>query len=397
MRVRKRVRTVGGKRRTDWVLDLGLRDGHRRVRCFRSADAAKAELAEERRRMAEGGLDASGIPGARLAEFARADRALRAAGLSLEQVVRAALTTSAPRAAQGSGATTELLALFLADRERKGCRASYLGTLRVSLGGFAAQCPRWRDVCPAAARRWLLGNRWSPRTQRNYLGDLRVFSAFAGRMGWGDPLAGAEIDTDPLPEADEIQALSLDQCAALALACARTCPELLGYLAAALWGGIRSSEAAALRPPEIDPREGHWLVRGKAAKSRQRRVVEMCPAARKWTRLWRMRCGPDAPAKPPNWRARLRALADAAAVPWSRNVLRHTAASMWVAATGDAPRVQALLGHESAGMLWRHYRAVTGGDGRAITRRMGLAWLEMGPAAAKKTGRRGGAEDGARE
>lgn len=44
--------------------------------------------------------------------------------------------------------------------------------------------------------------------------------------------------------------------------------------------------------------------------------------------------------------------------PWPHNALRHTYASMHYAFHENEARLQAQMGHESAAMLHRHYRAL---------------------------------------
>jgi len=52
----------------------------------------------------------------------------------------------------------------------------------------------------------------------------------------------------------------------------------------------------------------------------------------------------------------LRAIRNAAGLTeWEQDVMRHSYASYWLAEHSDINRLTLQMGHESAGMLWKHY------------------------------------------
>ena len=119
------------------------------------------------------------------------------------------------------------------------------------------------------------------------------------------------------------------------------------------------------------------IVAGSQAKTRRRRVVDLGENARLWLRAGvpalpsgEMICGRYWDAR---WRMFRRAMGWAVGSrekgitevkvkavhgEWPHNALRHTYASMHYAMWQDEAKLQAQMGHESASMLHRHYRAL---------------------------------------
>ena len=115
------------------------------------------------------------------------------------------------------------------------------------------------------------------------------------------------------------------------------------------------------------------IIDGTVAKTKSRRVIDLCDTAKAWLATCAKFTGHI--ADPVNFRKRWDALLRAArfGTPgretqkekaagitlerWPKNALRHTAASYHYALTQDAVRVSAMLGN-SPDVLHRHYRGL---------------------------------------
>lgn len=403
------VRKCGWAEFSRYVVDLGMirgADGSaRRVRRF-FASKAEAEdfLAGERAKLQQHGESALALSHEDRVLFERARDRLAAMNATIAQAVDFFAEHHKP--VREDLTVGELARRCLADKEARGLKRRYLQTLGCSLRSFA----RGRGDRPAASitreevQRWVLGNGWQPKTQRNYLGDVRECWAWGVREGFlrANPVAGETgwVDLAPMVEG-EIAALSLAQCRALLragllgtfhtqaragtgrwsrVAVAGGFRPLLGFLAVALFAGVRPEEIARMEPGNIDVRERTLVVLGRSSKTRQRRVIELERAAVAWLRLWQRLC-PGAPLVPKNFTRKWRALREAAGVAeWPHDGLRHTFASYHFAAFQNVARLQAMMGHsEREDTLFRHYRAVRAADGRTVTRKAGEEFWGMTP------------------
>lgn len=99
-------------------------------------------------------------------------------------------------------------------------------------------------------------------------------------------------------------------------------------------------------------------MRGHTAKSRSRRAVDLSENARAWLALCPMREGKILPK---NFTRKLRALRNAVKLfdSWPHDAMRHTFATMWLAQHGDERRLQLLMGHVSAELIYKHSRGQT--------------------------------------
>ena len=156
---------------------------------------------------------------------------------------------------------------------------------------------------------------------------------------------------------------------------------MMGFIVLGLFGGLRPAEIQRLDWSAVDLDEGTVIVAGKQAKTRRRRVVDLSGNAVEWLNTLKREqqtgpiCGRYWDAR---WRMFRRSLGWAVGSgergvketvrpgdrgwgrqgEWPHNALRHTYASMHYAMWQDEAKLQAQMGHESAAMLHRHYRAL---------------------------------------
>lgn len=377
MKIRARRHRSGN---VTWQLDLGLVDGRRVQRSYGTEREAKAALKAAQEAQARHGSMASELTGSVMAEMVLAREKLRTVGASMTEAVEFFLKHARRRKERVKLA--EGVERFREARERAGCSVRYLRQLGVSLGSLA----RWRPVAMMDeieredVARWLEAGGWSPKTRNGYLGDVRACFEWAVREGLCAVNPAREIAKAKLGDG-EIGTLTVGQCELL-LRGAMNKPEMMGFIVLGLFGGLRPAEIQRLDWSAVDLDEGTVIVAGKQAKTRRRRVVDLGVNACAWLRagvpavpLTGAICGRYWDAR---WRMFRRSLGWAVGTgergvketlrpgdrewgrlgEWPHNALRHTYASMHYAMWQDEAKLQAQMGHESAAMLHRHYRAL---------------------------------------
>lgn len=134
-------------------------------------------------------------------------------------------------------------------------------------------------------------------------------------------------------------------------------PRLLAWFVLSAMAGLRPSEAQKTSWNEINIKEGWIRVEAQTTKVRQRRVVYPLPMAIKWL-LFAKRKKSPLPLTTKALVIHRHELRDAIKwKEWKFDVTRHSAASYWLAATGEAAKVATALGH-SEDMLKKHYMAL---------------------------------------
>lgn len=378
MKIRVRKTAKGTK---TWQLDLGLVEGRRVQRSFKTEkEAVKAMRAAQESQARHGAMGAV-LSGSVMAEMMLArERLLREApGCSMTEAVEFYLSHA--RRQREVVKVPVAVERFREVKDREGCSARYCRQLGVSLGALGRWLPEVavHEVRSESVEDWLRASGWGPKTRNNYLGDVRAFFAWAMRAGLCSMNPAVEIAKARLAD-EEIGTLTVQQCEVL-LRGALKRPEMMGFVVLGLFGGLRPAEIQRLTWDAVDLEEGTVIVAGSQAKTRRRRVVDLCDNARAWLRCaqndeTRMRnegkmiCGKFWDAR---WRMFRRAMGWAVgtgekgiAEPkvravhglWPHNALRHTYASMHYAMHQDEAKLQAQMGHESASMLHRHYRAL---------------------------------------
>lgn len=413
MKIRARKYRSG---KVGWQLDVGKVSGKRVQIAFgkrKDAEAHAQKLKDEKTRHGHGALRMTHEERLR---FAAAEARLREAGVSIEQAVEWALERTS--AVREKLLLPKVVARFIADRRAKNKRDRYVAQLKVSLGGFALLHPELPGhlVTREIVTRWLAGNGWAPRTQANYLGDLRACCAWAMREGYMSHNPAKGIET---PEVDEkeVEIFTPEQIGRLLTTAlnhrgrrwnrgANTYAEdfvfreLLGFVVLATFAGIRPEEVKRSPSKVIDLDERTVLITGRRAKTRRRRVVDLPENAVAWLRLWQRLCPGQEMIVPKNFLRKWQACREAAKLapaswavrryhaateeiaPWPPDVLRHTAATMHYALHQNLALLQAQLGHhEDEDTLFRHYRAVVMSDGRPVTKGIAAQFYAILPPA----------------
>lgn len=375
MKIRKRKLPSGT---VAFQLDLGLVDGKRVRKNYKTKAEAALEMERAKEQQLRFGTSLVDLTPAEIAEILLVRGKLAAAGATLSQAAEFFLARGVVR--KQAITLEQLVQRFTDSREEASAR--YARQLRVSLGSLAKALDGklCSDVMTEDIETWLRSNDWKPKTRNNYLGDVSAMFGWAVREGYvgNNPAAGIKKARD---HEGEIGTLNLEQCRQL-LEAAVHAPGVAGFVVLGLFAGLRPAEIARLDWSAVDADAGTVVVAGRHAKTRQRRVVDLSPNARAWLqaaavpkagpitgkwwdgrwRLFRQKLGWDVGDSGDGLsryaRIKPREKPSTPHGRWPHNALRHTFASMHYAQHQNEALLQAQMGHESAAMLHRHYRAV---------------------------------------
>jgi integrase len=332
-----------------WVLDYGKRDGARRRRYFRTQqDAAKALRGAQKDSVAVGRRWAY-LPPEDRAEAVAVLGEIRAAGLTLRNVWEGFRNGTAANLSESKGLGDAVREL-VRTKTAANCRPAYVTSLEQYLSRWA----RGQEAKPIAKVNLseidaFLGGLPSLSSRATAINRLSTLFSFAVRKGWrlDNPCERVErprIDngTPAILTVEEVKR---------ALRFVRSnMPRFIPWLALALFAGVRPEEADKLTWESIDLKRRLVTLDAATTKVRRRRIVHLKPVAVAWLRL-----KGDLPLPRITRRRYLRRLRDALGwSEWKKDVLRHTAASYWLASEPDAAAVARELGN-SEKVLLTHY------------------------------------------
>lgn len=396
--VKRHLKHLKGVR---FVVDLGLVDGKRVEKFFRTKQEAEIYLADQKEKLKRHGHTAVALTEAERILFQSSRDRLAKVNATITEATDYFLAQHRPL--KETVTIGRLLELAAIDKELAGARPRYLQQFRSSCRSFIAG----RAEMPAGSvtrdevKRWILGNGFAPKTQRTYLGDLRSLFSWAVQERYlrTNPIAGDEGYIELSAETEgEIAVFDVEACARLlktALLGNYTTFDrakkkfhdelgfrpLLGYLALAMFAGVRPDEIKRADLTRLELRMGTVVIRGRDAKTRQRRVISLERTARIWLRLWRRVCPAANSFVPVNFDRKLKKLREKSGVgQWPNDILRHTFASYHFAKYADRARLQSQMGHtQSEDTLDRHYRGIQTLSGKTITPALAAEFWKLTP------------------
>jgi len=288
---------------------------------------------------------------------------------------------------------SEAFAQFKAERERVMLSKRTMQKIRSNVGRFV--CPRASVSVSQIGRQDVADYlaKYTGETFNTYRTSLNTFFVWCVKLKFTEENPLASIDAIDLRRLDNDQppaVLHYAECVAFLKATLEIDRPLSRYVAVCLLAGLRPErEAKELRPADITDR---IHVRGKTAKDRQQRYVDIVPALAEWLALplgdekgqlpaLRFQ-GPgagDCPVKnlrrrfdSVRLRSKLLKLDGDKLVGWNQDCMRHTFASAFYAVHGAERTIQA-LGHGDYESLFGHYR-------KLMTREEGQKILSITPA-----------------
>jgi site-specific recombinase XerD len=363
-----------------WQLDLGKVAGKRVQLSFATKGAAEAEMRLRTAALRQSGHLLYEMSDAERIKYLDQRARLAEVGATVEEAVNYFLQHARPgRPGVLLGAMIEECLDEKRELNRDGHYVSQLKCAAMSFARHVGEALPVQRVTTVMVKAWLQANAWEPKTQQVYLGDLAtVFS-------WGlkhkcvtrNPCAEVQLRAraDDDDDGDEVELLTVDQCERLLRRAAKVPASadevdlrpMLAYVVIGMFTGLRPvKEIGRMTWADVKLANKVVIVSSGRAKTRARRVVQLSDNAIAWLtlcdpqegkirargheRLWdtlRAECGFNVSAEP------------VPGVPfWPHNGLRHTFASMHLEHHGDEQRLQLLMGHTSAKMLYANYKGL---------------------------------------
>lgn len=389
------------KARKRWRVEYRL-NGVRYRPVFKTKALAEAEQERISGEVSDSGSAWIALPASERTDIMTVVREIKAAGLTLR-----AVWEDHRRGAVAKGMIEQTLddafKKFMQERKQSLVSRDTLAALNSNVGRFVT--PRAKMQVSAPSRQDVMDYLapFKGSTFNSYLTSLNTFFRWCVKLKFRaeNPAASIEkIDRRRMDNFDEPpKVLHYDQCLALFKATVETDIGLIRYTAMCLQAGLRPErEAPGVAPSDIADK---IHVRGKRAKTRQQRYVELVPALKQWLAL---PCpgaqqGPFVGSWPvKNLRRRFEAVRAKAGLltleaktrpkkrgkgtvivdyvvtdtKWGQDIMRHTFASAFYAVYGAERTIEA-LGHGDYDMLFSHYR-------RLMTKEEGQRILSICPA-----------------
>lgn len=375
------LRRLAARKR--WLLNYRTNGKQHRL-VFKTKELAEAEQERIEKQIADGGSAWLALSAAERIELMAVVREMKQAGKSLrgvwEEYKRRTMGTKVVDKKLGDAFTQ-----FKAEREQLMLSKRTMQKIKSSVGRFIT--PR-AAMFVSQITRAEVADYLAPfkgETFNTYRTTLNTFLKWCVKLKFTEenPLASIEaIDLRRLDRDKSPAVLHYAQCVALLKATMEHDPGLVRYVALCLLAGLRPErEAKELHPSDITDR---IQVRGRTAKDRQQRYVEIVPALAQWIAL-----PLPAPFQGPaigdwpivNLRRRFNTIRLQAGLltktngklcGWRQDCMRHTFASAYFAANGAERTIEA-LGHGDYESLFGHYR-------RLMTKEEGQKILSITPA-----------------
>lgn len=280
-------------------------------------------------------------------------------GASLAEAVRFYLLHAKP--AGGTKSLTEAIEIVLHSKKNAQHSQTHVKHLGWSLKKFAADFPKAcvHEIQQHHIEKWLSGKSYSYQTRLNYLRDLALLFNFAMTQGWTAKNPAASIEKSRRVDS-EITTLTPQEISGLLQHCPK---QIVPGVAIKVFSGLRTSELLSLDWAQVTDSE--IIVKGRNAKTRQRRVIAISENLQAWLRPFRQAEGRVAPFNRRNWHLLFSQAGSEAGVELPINVLRHTFGSYHYALHRNENLTAAEMGNSPA-VIFRHYRAVVKPEAAAM-------------------------------
>lgn len=257
----------------------------------------------------------------------------------------------------GVKTVTELLADYVAAKEKSGRRKRTITDIKCRIGSFAERFGN-RHVHTITAtdiEQWLGEGGYGAQSMVNFLRVLSGFFNFARKQNLMDTNP-ADRDHVERPKMDERlpEIFMQGQVEKLLVTATTEAPRIVPCLCVGFFAGLRTAELDGIDWSSIDFDQRLITVRPEIAKKRRQRHVEMSDNLIAWLAPHRK---PAGLLQPKAARNLLDRVIRTSGVKWVRNGMRHTFASNHLAKFQDISKTALQLGHVGRiDILFNHYR-----------------------------------------
>jgi integrase len=333
---------------------LDLRAFGRGRKFFKTRAEAEAERLRQKTALERHGREAIGLPQHELSDFIRARKTLTDYGKTINDAT-AFYVDHLERVQRCKITVAQLAEEVIEAKRRDGMSTAYLSDLRKRFTHFSRDFGN-RPIAGITVEElddWLRDLPLSPKSRANYRANIGVLLSYAVRRRMLDFNPVLHTTKPKLPD-NPPEIFTVNELRALLESASWQAPDVLPMLTIGAFAGLRDAEIKRLDWSEVGLARGHIEVKAAKAKSARRRIVLMQPNLAAWLRPY---SGMTGPLVPFGARRKLDRVRDAAGFArWPKNGLRHSFASYRLAATNDAAKVAAELGHSTSQMLYSTYR-----------------------------------------
>jgi integrase len=347
-----------------WLVDARINGKGQRY-FFKSKVEAETKTAELRVSRRNEGIAGISIPEKLRVEALDCQARLVTVGASLSDAVDFFLKNVKP--VSGTKTCKEVAEELLQRKRKSGKRESYVKALGWAFGVFNRKFGdrKINEVIHPEVEDWLDSKEHELATRRAYIRDVGILFNFAVARGYAALNPVARIEKVTLDES-EPGIFTVGEAEALL----RSAGELQGsrlipLLTIGFFAGLRTSEIRALDWSEVDLAQRLIEVKGKKAKTRQRRHVDVSDNLAAWLQPFAKPTGPVIYGRfrealervVVDARRQLHNVRSAEALKmWPKNGLRHSFASYHLAKHQNQNLTALQMGHADTTMLFAHYR-----------------------------------------
>lgn len=350
--------------------------GKRQKRFFPTKAEAEVEIQQLKIRKENHGTGAKLLSPADEQQAAAALALLREAGVNVQLVEIVGKFIESERARNASKPLAEVWEAYLASAKRS---ARHQANLRRALRRFEPlHAVAVADIIPEMIEKILEGA--APSYRNLLLRESGAIFAFAVNRGLARENPTTKIDRAKTQVNERAVYTPLEVTALLREASA-SAPELLSYLAIALFAGVRPDvyhgELIKLQWANVDLEESSIDLPAAITKKQRRRSIPIEPVLADWLRhsiaTRGIQIGKVVPLVGSTLRIRLRSLYERAGIDRKQDATRHSYASYWLAKFGDENLLTRHMGHTGgADVLHKHYH-------RAVTKRAAEEFWSLTP------------------
>jgi integrase len=348
-----KVRPYPTENPTHYVIDYRIA-GKRKREFFKTEAEGKKALSRIRQKIDRGGKDALRLDDSlRLQAFEGAE-ALKPFGKTVADAVK--FYVGHLQASQRSITVAELVERYLQSKSDKS---------PVHQKDLANRCRRFaldfgdrlcHTVTATEIRDWITDLELGPQSFNNWRDRLSYLFSYAAENQYleSNPINKRFKRQTVDDEAPEIY--SVDE---LTRVLAAATPELVPIVAIGAFAGIRCAELMRLEWKDVNFVTGFVHVRGRIAKSRAHRSIEMTPNLRAWLAPYVGRTGRIWHKTDNVFHHQMRPVCRAAGmVQPPKNGLRHSYASYFLKAFENENMLRLNLGHVGSDLIFSNYRAL---------------------------------------
>jgi integrase len=353
-KITERTLTVKGHEYVRYTVDFGTVDGRRNRRTFKSEADAQTAIAKEAVLSKRIGRQARKLGDDELLDAAKALDVLQHL-VTLETCAVFWMEHNRPDG--GKRTVQEAVTEFLQSRRDKGCRPITVDGYGDKLGLFGREMNgrNLAHTTVAVLETWLKARGFSPESRTSYLRTLRAFFGWAMKRRYIGENPAQAIDM-PKVDRKRVTYLGVEDCERLLRTTETERPELVPYVALAMFAGLRPSEIHGEKTGHA-PLDWRCIHFDKAlldiepgqTKTRDGRHVPMSPNLAQWLLPRRQEHGPVFYN-----RSAFLGVLEKSGVPYSKDILRHTCGTYLYARTRHEGETAIQLG-DTIKTVKKHY------------------------------------------